>query len=147
MTPIELATRRRVTGLTSGEFAKLFVTLERKVDGESAHWDASDVESWEIVGPPVTAEAHLNETFAAANEFVATLARRLYRTVMPAGEGAPEEGTTITAFPDDLTFWAMQPDFGGIPHALWNIAALQAAEWIRKETGVICELHAHEPLV
>ncbi|MBT1163279.1 hypothetical protein [Bifidobacterium felsineum] len=142
MTPIELATRRRVTGLTSGEFAKLFVTLERKVDGESAQWDASDVESWEIVGPPVVAEQHLNDTFAAANEFVATLAKRLYRTVMPA-----QEGTALTAFPDDLTFWSAQPDFGGIPHALWNIAALQAAEWIRQETGIICELHACEPLV
>ncbi|KFI90992.1 hypothetical protein BISA_1971 [Bifidobacterium saguini DSM 23967] len=142
MTPIELATRRRVTGLTSGEFAKLFVTLERKVDGESAQWDASDVESWEIVGPPVVAEQHLNDAFAAANEFVATLAKRLYRTAMPA-----QEGTALTAFPDDLTFWSAQPDFGGIPHALWNIAALQAAEWIRQETGIICELHAREPLV
>ncbi|NMM97302.1 hypothetical protein [Bifidobacterium olomucense] len=142
MTPIELATRRRVTGLTSAEFAKLFVTLERQVDGESAHWDASDVESWEIVGPPVVAEQHLNDAFAAANEFVATLAKRLYRAAMPAKEGA-----VLTAFPDDLTFWSAQPDFGGIPHALWNIAALQAAEWIRQETGVICELHAREPLV
>lgn len=147
MSPIELSTRRRVTGLTSGEFAKLFVALERKVDGESAHWDAADVESWEIVGPPVTAEDHLTETFAAANEFVATLARRLYRTVMSSDGGAPAEGAAITAFPDDLTFWAAQPDFGGIPHALWNIAALQAAEWVRRETGVTCELKACNPLV
>ena len=74
MTPIELSTRRRVTGLTSDEFARLFVSLQREVDGEAAHWSATDVESWELVGPPVTAEQHLIDTFAAANEFVATLA-------------------------------------------------------------------------
>ncbi|NEG54484.1 hypothetical protein [Bifidobacterium platyrrhinorum] len=135
MTPIELATRRRVTGLTSGEFARLFVTIERKVGGESAHWDASDVESWELVGPPVTADQHLNDTFAAANEFVATLAKRLYRMITPA-----DEGTVVTVFDDDVTFWAEQPDLGGIPHALWNIAALQAIEWVRRETGVVCTL-------
>ncbi|KFI92085.1 hypothetical protein [Bifidobacterium stellenboschense] len=135
MTPIELATRRRVTGLTSGEFARLFVTIERKVGGESAHWDASDVESWELVGPPVTADQHLNDTFAAANEFVATLAKRLYRMITPA-----EEDTVVTVFDDDVTFWAEQPDLGGIPHALWNIAALQAIEWVRLETGVVCTL-------
>ena len=56
MTPIELSTRRRVTGLTSDEFARLFVSLQREVDGEAAHWSATDVESWELVGPPVTAE-------------------------------------------------------------------------------------------
>lgn len=59
MTPIELSTRRRVTGLTSDEFARLFVSLQREVDGEAAHWSATDVESWELVGPPVTAEQHL----------------------------------------------------------------------------------------
>lgn len=53
MTPIELSTRRRVTGLTSDEFARLFVSLQREVDGEAAHWSATDVESWELVGPPV----------------------------------------------------------------------------------------------
>ena len=52
MTPIELSTRRRVTGLTSDEFARLFVSLQREVDGEAAHWSATDVESWELVGPP-----------------------------------------------------------------------------------------------
>ena len=41
MTPIELSTRRRVTGLTSDEFARLFVSLQREVDGEAAHWSAS----------------------------------------------------------------------------------------------------------
>ncbi|MBW3093014.1 hypothetical protein KIH79_08785 [Bifidobacterium sp. 82T10] len=142
MTPIELATRRRVTGLTSGEFARLFVTLERKVDGESAQWDASDVESWEIVGPPATADQHIIDTLGAANEFVATLARRLYRIITPA-----EEGTVVTVFPDDATFWADQPDLGGIPHALWNIAALQAIEWVRTETGVVCTLDSRAPLV
>ena len=35
MTPIELSTRRRVTGLTSDEFARLFVSLQREVDGEA----------------------------------------------------------------------------------------------------------------
>lgn len=142
MTPIELATRRRVTGLTSGEFARLFVTLERKVDGESAQWDAADVESWEIVGPPVTADPHIMETLGAANEFVATLARRLYRMITPA-----EEGSVVTVFPDDATFWADQPDLGGVPHALWNIAALQAVEWVRNETGVVLTLDARPPLV
>ena len=86
MTPIELSTRRRVTGLTSDEFARLFVSLQREVDGEAAHWSATDVESWELVGPPVTAEQHLIDTFAAANEFVATLADRLYHTIMPVTE-------------------------------------------------------------
>ena len=65
MTPIELSTRRRVTGLTSDEFARLFVSLQREVDGEAAHWSATDVESWELVGPPVTAEQHLIDTFAS----------------------------------------------------------------------------------
>lgn len=65
MTPIELSTRRRVTGLTSDEFARLSVSLQREVDGEAAHWSATDVESWELVGPPVTAEQHLIDTFAA----------------------------------------------------------------------------------
>ncbi|OXM99675.1 hypothetical protein [Bifidobacterium vansinderenii] len=142
MTPIELATRRRVTGLTSAEFARLFVTLERKIGGESAHWDADDVESWEIIGPPVTADQHIIDTLGAANEFVATLAKRLYRTITPA-----KEGTVVTVFPDDETFWADQPDFGGIPHALWNIAALQAIEWVKNESGVICTLDARAPLV
>ena len=131
MTPIELSTRRRVTGLTSDEFARLFVSLQREVDGEAAHWSATDVESWELVGPPVTAEQHLIDTFAAANEFVATLADRLYHTIMPV-----TEESVITAYADDLTFWA-----------LWNIAALQAAEWARKETGIACELDVREPLV
>lgn len=36
--------------------------------------------------PPVTAEQHLIDTFAAANEFVSTLADRLYRTIMPVTE-------------------------------------------------------------
>ena len=36
MTPIELSTRRRVTGLTSDEFARLFVSLQREADGEAA---------------------------------------------------------------------------------------------------------------
>ena len=30
---------------------------------------------------------------------------------------------------------------------IMDIAALQAAEWVRKETGTICELRAREPLV
>jgi len=34
-----------------------------------------------------------------------------------------------------------------VPCALWNIAALQAAEWARKETGIACELDVREPLV
>ena len=125
MTPIELSTRRRVTGLTSDEFARLFVSLQREVDG-----------------PPVTAEQHLIDTFAAANEFVATLADRLYHTIMPV-----TEESVITAYADDLTFWASHPDLGGVPCALWNIAALQAAEWARKETGIACELDVREPLV
>ena len=128
MTPIELSTRRRVTGLTSDEFARLFVSLQREVEGE--------------VGPPVTAEQHLIDTFAAANEFVATLADRLYHTIMPV-----TEESVITAYADDLTFWASHPDLGGVPCALWNIAALQAAEWARKETGIACELDVREPLV
>ena len=132
MTPIELSTRRRVTGLTSDEFARLFVSLQREVDGEA----------WELVGPPVTAEQHLIDTFAAANEFVATLADRLYHTIMPV-----TEESVITAYADDLTFWASHPDLGGVPCALWNIAALQAAEWARKETGIACELDVREPLV
>ena len=98
MTPIELSTRRRVTGLTSDEFARLFVSLQREVDGEAAHWSATDVESWELVGPPVTAEQHLIDTFAMANEFVATLADRLYHTIMPV-----TEGSVITAYVDDLS--------------------------------------------
>ncbi|MBT1182197.1 hypothetical protein JS531_09610 [Bifidobacterium sp. CP2] len=142
MTPIELETRRRVTGLTSSEFARLFVTVERKVDGESAQWDASDVESWEIVGPPVTADQHIVDTLAAANEFVATLARKLHRMITPA-----DENTVVTVFADDLTFWADQPDLGGIPHALWNIAALQAIEWVRQETGVVCTLDTRPSIV
>jgi len=133
MTPIELSTRRRVTGLTSDEFARLFVSLQREVDGEAAHWSATDVESWELVGPPVTAEQHLIDTFAAANEFVATLADRLYHTIMPV-----TEESVITAYADDLTFWASHPDLGGVPCALWNI---------RKETGIACELDVREPLV
>ena len=48
---------------------------------------------------------------------------------------------------DSLTFWASHPDLGGVPCALWNIAALQAAEWARKETGIACELDVREPLV
>lgn len=100
MTPIELSTRRRVTGLTSDEFARLFVSLQREVDGEAAQWSATDVESWELVGPPVTAEQHLIDTFAAANEFVSTLADRLYRTIMPV-----TEDSVITAYSDDITFW------------------------------------------
>ena len=124
MTPIELSTRRRVTGLTSDEFARLFVSLQREVDGEAAHWSATDVESWELVGPPVTAEQHL------------------YHTIMPV-----TEESVITAYADDLTFWASHPDLGGVPCALWNIAALQAAEWARKETGIACELDVREPLV
>ena len=132
MTPIELSTRRRVTGLTSDEFARLFVSLQREVDGEAG----------ELVGPPVTAEQHLIDTFAAANEFVATLADRLYHTIMPV-----TEESVITAYADDLTFWASHPDLGGVPCALWNIAALQAAEWARKETGIACELDVREPLV
>lgn len=142
MTPIELETRRRVTGLTSSEFARLFVTVERKIDGESAQWDASDVESWEIVGPPVTADQHIVDTLAAANEFVATLAKRLHRMITPAGED-----TVVIVFADDLTFWADQPDLGGIPHALWNIAALQAIEWVRQETGVVCTLDTRPSVV
>lgn len=66
MTPIELSTRRRVTGLTSDEFARLFVSLQREVEGEAARWCATDVEAWELVGPPVTAERHLIDTFAMA---------------------------------------------------------------------------------
>ncbi len=142
MTPIELSTRRRVTGLTSDEFARLFVSLQREVEGEAARWSATDVEAWELVGPPVTAEQHLIDTFAMANEFVATLADRLYHTIMPV-----TEGSVITAYVDDLTFWGAHPDLGGVPCALWNIVALQAAEWVRKETGTICELRAREPLV
>ena len=48
MTPIELSTRRRVTGLTSDEFARLFVSLQREVDGEAAQWSAtmSNPGSW-----------------------------------------------------------------------------------------------------
>ena len=99
MTPIELSTRRRVTGLTSDEFARLFVSLQREVD-------------------------------------------RLYHTIMPV-----TEESVITAYADDLTFWASHPDLGGVPCALWNIAALQAAEWARKETGIACELDVREPLV
>ena len=113
-----------------------------EVDGEAAHWSATDVESWELVGPPATAEQHLIDTFAAANEFVATLADRLYHTIMPV-----TEESVITAYADDLTFWASHPDLGGVPCALWNIAALQAAEWARKETGIACELDVREPLV
>ena len=120
MTPIELSTRRRVTGLTSDEFARLFVSLQREVDGEAAQWSATDVESWELVGPPVTAEQHLIDTFAAANEFVSTLADRLYHTIMPV-----TEDSVITAYSDDITFWGSHPDLGGVPHALWNIAALR----------------------
>lgn len=97
MTPIELSTRRRVTGLTSDEFARLFVSLQREVDGEAAHWSATDVESWELVGPPVTAEQHLIDTFAAANEFVATLADRLYHTIMPARKNRSSPHTLMTS--------------------------------------------------
>lgn len=142
MTPIELSTRRRVTGLTSDEFARLFVSLQREVDGEAAQWSATDVESWELVCPPVTAEQHLIDTFAAANEFVSTLADRLYHTIMPV-----TEDSLITAYSDDITLWGSHPDLGGVPHALWNIAALQAAEWARKETGITCELDVRKPLV
>ena len=45
MTPIELSTRRRVTGLTSDEFARLFVSLQREVDGEAA-LRMSNLGSW-----------------------------------------------------------------------------------------------------
>lgn len=104
MTPIELSTRRRVTGLTSDEFARLFVTVEREVDGENAQWDADDVESWEIIGPPATADQHLRDALGAANEFVATLADQIYRAVMPV-----DEAVGITAYSDNLTFWAEHP--------------------------------------
>ena len=67
---------------------------------------------------------------------------RLYHTIMPV-----TEESVITAYADDLTFWASHPDLGGVPCALWNIAALQAAEWARKETGIACELDVREPLV
>lgn len=97
MTPIELSTRRRVTGLTSDEFARLFVSLQREVDGEAAHWSATDVESWELVGPPVTAEQHLIDTFAAANEFVATLADRLYHTIMQSRKNRSSPHTLMTS--------------------------------------------------
>lgn len=73
---------------------------------------------------------------------MATLADRLYHTIMPV-----TEESVITAYADDLTFWASHPDLGGVPCALWNIAALQAAEWVRKETGIACELDVREPLV
>ena len=108
MTPIELSTRRRVTGLTSDEFARLFVSLQREVDGEAAHWSATDVESWELVGPPVTAEQHLIDTFAAANEFVATLADRLYHTIMPV-----TEESVITAY---RTLAECRAHYGTSPH-------------------------------
>lgn len=142
MTPIELSTRRRITGLTSSEFAKLFVAIESKVDGENIQWDAADVESWEIVGPPATADQHLMDTLGAAQEFVATLAHQLHQSAMPV-----TEGTRLIAYSDNLTFWAEHPSLGGMPYALWNFATLQAAEWIRKETGIICELDARQPLV
>ena len=73
---------------------------------------------------------------------MATLADRLYHTIMPV-----TEESVITAYADDLTFWASHPDLGGVPCALRNIAALQAAEWARKETGIACELDVREPLV
>ena len=97
MTPIELSTRRRVTGLTSDEFARLFVSLQREVDGEAAHWSATDVESWELVGPPVTAEQHLIDTFAAANEFVATLADRLYTRLCQSRKNRSSPHTLMTS--------------------------------------------------
>ena len=52
---------------------------------------------------------------------------------MPASEG-----DTLTAYIDSLTFWAEHSNFGGMPSALCNFAALHAAEWIPKETGIIC---------
>ena len=70
------------------------------------------------------------------------LADRLYHTIMPV-----TEDSVITAYSDDITFWGSHPDLGGVPHALWNIAALQAAEWARKETGITCELDVRKPLV
>lgn len=142
MTPIELSTRRRVTGLTSDEFARLFVSLQREADGEAAHWSATDVESWELVGPPVTAEQHLIDTFAAANEFVATLVDRLCHTIMPV-----TEESVITVYADDLTFWTSHPDLDGVPCTLWSTTALQATEWAHEETGTACELDMREPLV
>ena len=142
VTPIELSTRRRVTGLTSDEFARLFVAVEKEVNGENAQWDADDVESWEIIGPPATADQHLRDALGSANEFVATLADQIYRAAMTV-----DEAVGITAYSDNLTFWAEHPGFGGMPYALWNFAALQAIEWIRKETGVICELETKQPLI
>lgn len=103
MTPIELSTRRRVTGLTSDEFARLFVSLQREVDGEAAHWSATDVESWELVGPPVTAEQHLIDTFAAANEFVATLADSWLHAMEP-GQQITIRGPYGNGFPVDTDF-------------------------------------------
>lgn len=141
MTPIELSTRRRVTGLTSDEFARLFVAIEGRVGGENTQWDAADVESWEIIGPPATADQHLTDTLAAAHEFVTTLANQLHKAAMPV-----KDGDRLTAYGDNLTFWAEHPNLGGMPCALWNIAALQTAERIRKETGIICELEARHPL-
>ena len=56
-------------------------------------------------------------------------------------------GDTVACKGSGEPIWASHPDLGGVPCALWNIAALQAAEWARKETGIACELDVREPLV
>ena len=95
--------------------------------------------SWSARGDRRTAS---HRHVRRGQRFVATLADRLYHTIT-----ASHGRSVITAYADDLTFWASHPDLGGVPCALWNIAALQAAEWARKETGIACELDVREPLV
>lgn len=131
MTPIEFRTRRKAIGLSQEEMGRCIALVSPMTDGSSrppvkqttiARWEGGR-------GLPRWADMEMMSIF-----------RKLDITLQLMQDDAAELGTIavamhapmsiapIPAYTDDETFWREQPQWDGWPAALWNLAALRAAD-------------------
>ena len=122
MTPIELSTRRRVTGLTSDEFARLFVSLQREVDGEAAGYAILSRSFSSESGSPICwiEELYIRKAYRGhglGTKFLSSVRKefpsaRLRLEVEPENAGAAALYERLGFTPLEYVSYVVEPDAG-----------------------------------
>ncbi len=131
MTPIEFRTRRKALCLNQEEIGRCIALVSPMADGtDRPAIRQATIARWERErGLPEWADMEMLSIFRKLDitlqlmqddaARIGTIAIAMY---------SPMSVAPIPAYADDETLWREQPQWAGWPAALWNLAALRAAD-------------------
>lgn len=142
MTPIEFRTRRKAFGLSQEEMGRCIALVSPMADGsERPAVKQTTIARWEGGrGLPEWADMEMHAIFGKLERVLAVMCDDITQEARDAIEATDANAIGVDAYGRDVDLWGARPQWKGWPAALWNLAAMHAADKLADELSVEVEL-------